>query len=305
MDENNSKLRRPNLTKGRFFLSIEDFHGLPSDQVLSLQADYDLTFEQVDHSALTRSYWTYFGEMIAYGNAKCPSKPRFETEHPTVVVFRPKGFSHPMTSITDTILDCPFSKVTLYPADNETSRIAKYRNSQYFNVSSPRPSAHRIQNKVIVSIHTVTYVFPELSPLEKDYIQELFHLLKDQVYQEQEEVAASMKLSQSRMPTNQLIGRFVTEMALEQHDDKHYLTFTYEERGKVGSSKSPILPHASRVHADVPLTLEIFADVPMEDDDDLDSGDKDGVVIEDEPRVRFALILEMFSPESDSSPDSE
>lgn len=293
--------------KGRFFLTLDEFHELPANTIISLKTEYDISFEGVESATISQSHWTYFGETVAHGNPKCKFSSQFRNEHPNYGVFRPKGSPHPMSIMTDSILECPFTRLVLYPAEDTTSKISKYRQQHSTQMVSPRPSQRAAANQVIVSVHRVSYRFPEITLLEKDYLRDLFQMLRERVYSEQEEAAASMKLSRSKMPVNQLIGRFVTEMELEEHHGHHYLTFTYEERGKIGNSKSPILGRSSKEarSSEVPLELELFADVPLEDDDSLNDSDEAGVVIDGEPYVRFALVLELYNSDPISASENQ
>lgn len=281
----------------KFFKTVEQFNVLSADTIISMQKDYDVTIEEIDYSPLSGRYWTLLGEPISYGSPTI----EYKTEHPNVVVFRPKNSSSSLELLTETILQCPFTRAVLYPNDDTKTLIGKYRNTEKFN----RENDRRQKNTVITTTHHLTYVFPELSLLEKDYVRDLFHVVRDQVYQEQADIAAQMKLSRLRMPTNQVIGRFVTEMFLEEYNDKYYLTFVYEEREKVRNSdglKEEKEKSEDRKNMNVPIELELLADLPLDDDDNLNDTDESGVIIDDESYVRYALVLNIFSSHDENSP---
>jgi hypothetical protein len=159
----------------------------------------------------------------------------------------------------------------------------------------------------------VIYRFPDLTFLQRNYVQDLFTKIVDNISSEQS--SSGVKL------LNSYVDRIVYEMSLEQHDNIYYLVFCYIEpdpdsvsfnnsfhlvpnKNENSDDRSDIIvtreiiPIAKELRINIPVLID--ADDSMSDLD-IDEADDVGMTEDGENSVIFNLTLQLFTQTTDKT----
>lgn len=125
-----------------------------------------------------------------------------------------------------------------------------------------------------VSRGTVVYKFPDLHLIQRDYIYQFFLTFWEQLFDEQEEDLESFdpssydpRRANLPMPSNYLLGKFVTAMFLQESGKDYYLIFGYESWG------------SDSIDCDDELEITMYVEV--DHDDEIGPDDEDHVITDE------------------------
>lgn len=150
---------------------------------------------------------------------------------------------------------------------------------------------------------TATYIFPELAPVQKDYISELFEFLRVSIQEDQETDFEGDPLLEGfdldlydpkrdvyPMPISTILDRHIRTLVLEMTADGWCLTIGYDLWVDLEAESQDPTDEITEI-------LEIMARVDMEDGDGPEPGDKEYVITGEDGQnlVLFFLSLNLIS----------
>lgn len=141
----------------------------------------------------------------------------------------------------------------------------------------------------------LVYELPELSLIQKDYISEFFHLLRDQLLEQQDSAlqegypnfdlesfdadSFDLRLDKYPLPTNSLLEYHVRTLVLDMQGDKFHLI--------IGCDAEQSLEHRN-----APDEIEVMATVLLDPDDEVRAEDADSTTtLDGESAVAFHLTM--------------
>lgn len=251
------------------FITKSRFDGLLEYVREDLGKKYNLSIEGVEKSYVKDIYWTSTWTQTR-PNFPDPDSLNPHPDDQYIILRNLDDAQFPtIEELMERTLDAPISRIRFYDGSNPMALEGRSSIIEQHHIripsSSKSPEGVRKENAI--------YRFPVLSPIQVDYVNKLFRNLWQSVYDEQENNIQGSPRSrangeQNLKPINELINRFVTEMTLEVHEDRHYLIFTYEEPfSNQDETNSDV------IESEIPKQLDITAVIPLDDDDEANSDD--------------------------------
>ena len=239
-------------------------HLLPADL-----SKYRVAADQIERSHVhDLTFWavTTWDEVVAFDEFTTP-----EPDVEYVILFNKDSAPITPAVLFERTLNAPLNRVRFYADSNPL--LLKDRPQLLKRSVNP-------VSTVDCAVKRAVYQLPELNNLQSDYVDRLFSKLWNMVFDEQQQQLESELYDET--VTNQLIPRLVTEMSMETLGNDNYLVFTYEETADDADQ-----------FGTVPLVIDIEAVIPVDEDDELESGDEDDMGYDEEGNqgVLFDLIL--------------
>lgn len=287
-----------------YFLKMEDFKDLSPEMIEIFTGKYEITFEKIDKSNFAPMFYSITGNpirpgIIDYGKQDFVELKDYDTDDEEDAVKR--------VLKTDDDQHAVFTFKYIAEEDAASIEVVldrmsspKLRTIDFYDgdcVYCPEDSivmAHQMSVKTRpmamfdTTVGRAIYIFPELTCLQEDYIDDLFTSLVQTVIDEQEETS-NEDLRRGLMPKSNLINKFVTKMSMEVFNGQRYLVIFYENNAKKRVDINGKI-EVDEVNDDIPAQLEIFSDVQYDDED---QGDTDECALDSDGNrvVRYELTL--------------
>lgn len=283
-----------------FFLPTRDYEALSDSVKNTLDQQYLITVDKVIASTASRKYWSPIWDdlesCVITDNGLVPDNNLVFDETLSYTILRPRALLDEIFNQNAIIIRCmnsPLITINFYDGSNpialgDRQSVIDRSHLRGFEVTKKR----------------VTYELEDLEPIQLDYVNELFTVVWQQIYDEQEENYDEADFNRGRPPINGLISQFVVAVTLERHNDDCFLTFDYElydrpvrkapVEGKnqvnEGEEKLMVLDKG-----ELPAEIEIMAAIPLAEDDDIELSpdDMQHITIDDngDHAVQFCISL--------------
>jgi hypothetical protein len=141
--------------------------------------------------------------------------------------------------------------------------------------------------------HVLVYALPELSLIQKDYIGDFLHLLRDQLLEQQDSHLQEthpnldpdefdLRLDSYPLPDNELLDFHVRCLVLHRDGDNFYLIIGCDSKPALGFKEAP-------------SEIEIMANVYLDADDNVQDGDEESIsTLDGETVVLYHLSLQQI-----------
>ncbi len=280
-----------------FFVATTDYAAL--DEVIKtiLTEEYFVTAETVVASTCSKKFWSNIWDELQPCTITLmglvPNESFTFDAALSYTVLRPKALLQEVFDEQQIIMRSMASPLITIHFYNDSNPVAL--DGRHSTIDRAVPKGYAVTTKI------VTYALEDLEPIQLDYVNELFTVVWQEVYDEQKEAYDEEQLSRGRPPVNSLIGQFVTAMTFERHEDDCYLTFTYEVYNKavnpnvkkLSAAEGEVPVMVLDKEAELPTEIEIMASIPLADDDDAEIGpaDMESVTVDEDGdySINFAI----------------
>jgi hypothetical protein len=259
-----------------FFMPTSNYDKLADTTKDKLKGLYAITAEPITASRVVKRYWTTLCDTVVpcqvTNDQLLPIEDFTYDSGVQYTVLRPTALLSEIfdqQQIIHRIENHPITSVSFY---NPSESVAMEDRHSVIPTEVPRGFT--------VVKTTVVYELEELAPLQLDYVNELFAFVWQRIFDEQEEAYAEDDFNRGRLPSNSLVGQFVSTVGFERYQDDCYLVFTYDRfqrvsnnnnklsKSEVGESNQeetvkPMLTGG----VELPLEIEILASIPLAEDD--------------------------------------